>query len=120
MNMLEYILSLAIFMLIQSFAINGLHYAFKVEFVKEGNEMKIKMNILAPVARWISLRKGKFWLFVRKPIYECIRCMASVWGIITFLPTVIYLFGVHLWILPLLIFDILVLVSLNWFIYKRL
>jgi hypothetical protein len=61
--------------------------------------------------------KVKWW---SSPLYSCIKCMSSVWGAITFWPIVVYLFRFH-WIqIGIFLFDVPILCSLNYYIYKKL
>ena len=57
---------------------------------------------------------------VRKPLIECIKCMASFWGALTFWPVAIALIGFHWFLIPLFIADVFILVYLNYFYYKKL
>lgn len=45
--------------------------------------------------------------------------MASFWGAVTYWPAVIYLFGFNLVEIPVFIFDVFILVTTNWIIYKK-
>ena len=98
-----YLISFAIFIILQSLFINGVNESFT-----DGNI-------------FYSLRKRlddilKEW--VKKPLYSCVKCQSSFYGIITFMPTVVYLYGFKWVEIPILIFDIFILVTVNFIIYK--
>lgn len=97
-------LEIFIFVIFQSLAINGFEQSM-------GEGM-----ILNFYKKW--LQKQKSW--IGKPLGLCIQCASSVIGGIIFWPAALYCFGYkpiewYVWGV-----DILVLVSLNLFIYKRL
>ena len=63
--------------------------------------------------------KYKFNSWVRKSVgMSCIKCAASFYSLITFIPTFIYIFGFRWEILPLFVFNIFSLVYINYFLYK--
>lgn len=68
------------------------------------NEFKYKYN------EWIRKSWGM----------ACIKCSSSSYGPLTFIPTFIYIFGWQIELIPLVIFDIFVLVFLNYWFYKLL
>jgi hypothetical protein len=57
---------------------------------------------------------------LRKPIIECVKCMASFWGALTYWPVVTSVFGFHYWELPVFAFDVIILVYLNFYYHKQL
>lgn len=121
MNILEYMVAFSLFCLLQAFAINGLFYAFKWETKNKTNgDIEISGNLLFPVAKWVGTRKSKFWKLISRPFSQCIRCAASLWGAVTFFPIVIWVFGFEWWEFGVYVFDVLILVSLNWLVYKKL
>ena len=61
----------------------------------------------------------KFSKYVRMPIIQCIKCMSSFWSIVlTFLPVMIYFFGLQWWLIPLGIVNIFALAYLNYRLYS--
>lgn len=104
MTILEYLVCFLIFVVLQSLFINGVKDLF-------GEGM-----VLYKLRLFIDKYVNEFW---RKPIYSCVKCMSSFWGSITFFPFVIYLIGFRWEEIPVFIFDICVLVYLNYFFYKR-
>lgn len=104
MTILEYLISFFVFIILQSLFINGVKDLF-------GEGM-----ILYKFRKFIDNNVKDFW---RKPIYSCTKCMSSLYGAITFFPTVIYLFGFRWEEIPVLIFDVCILVYTNYFFYKR-
>lgn len=97
-------IEILIFVLFQGLAINGFQLA-----MDEG-------MILNPYKKW--LQKQKSW--IGKPMGLCIKCSSSIGGAITFWPAALNAFGWHPIELFAWIFDVFVLVSINFFIYKRL
>jgi hypothetical protein len=61
--------------------------------------------------------KHKNWI---KPLWGCIKCESSVIGGITFWSVVLPVFGFHGIEVLIFIFDVFILISLNWFVYKRI
>lgn len=57
------------------------------------------------------------WL--RKPIIQCIKCMSSFWGILTFWPVVLFLFGFNWLEIPVFFADMFSLTYINWILYKK-
>jgi len=96
--------SFVIFIILQGLFINGVYESFQ-----EG-------MVLSPVKKFLSLFISEFF---QLPLFGCIRCMASWWGTVTFMPTVIYLYGFHWVEIPIQVFDIFVLCFVNFFIYKK-
>lgn len=58
-------------------------------------------------------------VWLRKPLIQCIKCMASFWGGLTFWPVVLYLFGFHFLEIPIFFADMFSLVYINWIFYKK-
>lgn len=80
---LECTIGFFIFCFLQALFINGVHYCFQggcVNDIKDGKVCKGEIFYkMAP--RFFERNKNKTWF---KPIGGCIKCMASVWGTITF------------------------------------
>lgn len=93
-----------IFVLFQGLAINGFQQA-----MDEG-------MIFNPYKKW--LQKMPSW--IGKPFGLCVKCSASVGSIVTFWPTVLYCYGWHPFELYAWVFDALILISVNWIIFKKL
>jgi hypothetical protein len=99
-----------IFLVVQAMVINGIHISFKgykQDGVPHGN-----IFYLLFAHKW----SGDEWW--QKPLYSCVKCMASVWGALTFWPVVVYNFGFDIVQVPLFIADVFALSYLNWFFYK--
>ena len=114
-----YLVGFCLFVVLQSLAINGLYYAFQGGCVQDLHKGKVcKGNVFYMVWPFFFERnKVKWW---SSPLYSCIKCMSSVWGAITFWPIVVYLFRFH-WIqIGIFLFDVPILCSLNYYIYKKL
>lgn len=104
--MINVLISFFVFVVLQSLFINGVKAA-----MEEG-------NILFGFSKFIE--KNVKSEFIKKPLVSCIKCMASVYGAITFWPTVLIVFGFAWWQVPVFVADVFILVTLNWWIYKRL
>lgn len=112
--LIEFIL----FMLIQSIFINGVHELFKGscwQDIKEGR--KCAGNLFYKInPEWFEANKNKDkYQFV----FACVKCMASLYGTITFWPVVIYLYGFHWEEIFIWLIDMGCLVYINFFLYKR-
>lgn len=115
-----YVVAFAIFCVLQAFAINGIFELFRGKCI-ENDIQKGRVcsgNLFYMIApEFFEKNKHKKW---SNPVFSCVKCMASVWSLITFMPTVIFIFGFH-WIEILVwAFNAFILVSLNYLIYKKL
>lgn len=118
LQILQYTIAFAIFVVLQGLAINGVYESMRGSCTNDINKGLICTgNILYPFKRWLSKYISEYWL---NPIGNCPRCMSSLYGALSFFPTVIYLFGFHLIEIPIYIFDVFILVSVNWIIYKKM
>ncbi len=88
----------------QAIAINGVWVLF--------NEDGMIFN------KWYDSVKGSIPTVIKKPIFSCIRCMGSFWGGLTYIPVFFYC-GVNFYTLFFLILDILCLVYLNFYWFKK-
>ena len=88
----------------QSVFINGVH-----ETTREG-------MIFYPARAFLSKYISEYWM---NPMCNCIRCMSSVWGTITFWATILPLFDFNFYQLWVWIADMFILVVVNYFIYKK-
>lgn len=114
-----YLIWFCLFVILQGLAINGVYESFRGGCVNDIKKGEIcSGNILYMVApKFFERNKNKYW---SKPFFSCVRCMSSVWGAITFFPAIIYLFNFQWVEIPLFIADVFILVSVNWYIYKKL
>lgn len=56
--------------------------------------------------------------WIRKPLGDCIKCMASFYGSLTYWPVVLVFYGWHPWELAVWVVDVVCLAFLNWYIYN--
>lgn len=105
MELLVNVILFSLFVVMQSLFINGVHYAFSKDNL---------INRINPI--FFEKHKKKWWAL---PVWSCIRCMSSVWGAITFWPPVIDVFGFNVTEIYVFIFDLGILISLNWIVYKK-
>lgn len=101
---MKYLLPFLIFVILQSLFINGVKELFNQDMIFYRAKLFFDKHI------------DKFW---HKPLYSCIRCMSGFYGALTFFPPVIYLFGFKWEQLFVFIFDVGILIYLNYFFYKR-
>lgn len=106
MNVLMWLISFFVFAVLQAIFINGVKAS-----MEEG-------MILFKFSKFFEkIIKSEYW---RKPFISCIKCMSSVYGAITFWPTVTLVYGWHWEEIPIFIADVFILIILNWWIYKRM
>jgi hypothetical protein len=99
------LINFILFVFIQSIFINGVNQTFKEDM------------IFYKLGKWLDGVIKYDW--IKLPLWKCVRCMSSFYGIITFLPLVIFIYGFH-WIeFPILAVDIFSLVTVNYYIYKK-
>jgi hypothetical protein len=105
MTILEYIISFSFFVVLQSLAINGWNECFKPDM------------IFYPIRKFLIKHVKEVFL---KPTILCVKCQSSILGGATFWGTVLPIFGFHPFELWIFVMDVFILVSLNWYIYKKL
>lgn len=66
-----------------------------------------------------EIRFAKYSKYVRKPIIECIKCMSSFWGTLTYWPTVLMALDFGWWMFGVWIADIVILSYVNWYWHKK-
>jgi len=114
-----YLVAFMIFVVLQSLAINGIYELFRGGCIE--NDMKkgrvCSGNLFYMISpEFFERNKNKTWA---SPFFGCVKCMASFYSLITFFPTVIYLFGFHWEEIFIWAFDAFILVFLNYFFYKK-
>jgi hypothetical protein len=62
----------------------------------------------------------KFSVYMRKPILQCIKCMASVWGTIIYWPSVLLVFEFDLVQVPIWIAFCFALTWVNTYLYNKI
>ena len=103
-------INVILFLIVQAWVINGVHIAFKG--YKQNGIPHGNVFYLMFAHKW----SGEEWW--QKPLYVCIKCMASLWGAATFWPFVLYVYGFHWVELPIFVADVFALVFLNFLFYK--
>ena len=118
-TLIELIVAFFLFIFMQAAYINGFFEACRGGCVNEMNKGRIctGMVIYKLAPEWFDRNKHREW---SKPIFSCVKCMSSFHGGITFWPAAIYFFGFHWVQVPVYVFDVFILVTVNWFIYKKL
>lgn len=118
-NVVLYLISFSIFVVLQSFAINGIFELCRGGCTNDIIKGKVcSGNLFYMISpSFFERNKNKKWA---APLFGCVRCMASTGSLITFFPTVIYLFGFHWEEIFIWAFDAFILVSLNFYVYKKL
>lgn len=113
------IIGFCFFSVVQALVINGINFCFSFNCTDDINKGVIcNGNIFYKLApKFFQKHKGKIWTM---PLWACVRCMSSVYGTLTYWPVVLILFGFNQFEVIVWIFDIFVLVSLTWIVYKKL
>jgi len=118
-QLILYIISFLIFVVLQSMAINGWHTCFEGGCVDDINTgKKCSGNIFYSISpSFFEKHKGKEWT---RPLWGCVKCESSVIGALTYWPIVLCIFGFYPIEILVFIFDMFILVYLNYFMYKKL
>lgn len=106
MQLTDYFLLFCLGCIIQSVFINGVYMCFEEGMILFPLKVRLKKVI-----------KNEWY---HKPLFSCVRCMASVYSFITYWPFVLYNFGFSLVELPVYVLNIGVLVYVNFFFYKKI
>lgn len=119
-GVLYYLIGFSIFVVLQAMCINGIKECFTGNKVvnETTGEVSYEGMIFYKIApKFFEKHRHKEW---SRPFFSCIKCMSSVYGSITFWTVVIYLFGFHPIEIMIYLFDISILVFLNFYLYKRI
>lgn len=119
MELFYYIASFWLFVIAQSFVINGVYYCLKGSAAKSdvtGNVIYDGNIFYLLNPKFFERVRYKLWV---KPLWGCVKCMSSFWGAVTFWPTIISIFGFEWHQIGIFLFDVFVLVTLNWIVYKK-
>lgn len=104
LNTVILLIGFILFILLQSLVINGIYECFQKDM--------IFYSIRVFLSEYLSKT-------LQKPIFGCIKCCASFYGFITYVPFVYFVFGFK-WIeIPMFIADVFSLVYLNYQFYKK-
>lgn len=104
MNILDIIFGFLCFLVLQSLAINGLRRTFMSGMIFEG------------FAKWV---RNNIHPFFHKPLVDCVECMSSVYGSVLYWSFVLPVFGFSFFEIWVWFWDIIILVFLNQFFYKK-
>ena len=107
-----------VFAVLQALFINGVHELFKGGCVNDLIKGKIcNGNLGYKLGQpFFEKHKSKTWAM---PLWGCVKCQSSVWGAFTFWPVVLVLFGYDWKEIPVSVFDMIILIPLNYYIYKK-
>lgn len=103
---LQYLILFLFFLFIESLVINGVRECFS-----EGN---IFYKLFGS---FIEKNKDNWWTY---PLWSCVRCMSSTYGSVLFWTVTYPLFGVNYFTIIGWGINCFALVSLNYYIYKKL
>lgn len=119
MDLLIKLIEFCVFIFLQGLFINGVNECCKGGCIEDMNTGKKcdGMIIWRLWPNFFERNKDKAW---SRPFFSCVKCMSSVHGALTYWPAVIYLFGFNWVEIPVFVFDVFILVVVNFFIYKRL
>jgi hypothetical protein len=113
------IIEFAVFVLLQAIFINGVYQAFSGKCTEDIERGTVCNGLLLfPIALLMDKKIKQDW--IKKPLYKCVRCMASVWGALTYWPAVMMMFGWNWKEVPVFVFDVFILVIVNFYIYKKI
>lgn len=119
-DFLGYLIGFSVFVVLQALAINGVKEALTGSALRDDINKKTNYqgNIFYMIApRFFEKYKHRYW---SRPLWSCIRCMASFYGALTYWPVVVLVFGFH-WIEALVfVWDVFILTTLNYWVYKRI
>jgi hypothetical protein len=65
-------------------------------------------------------KQYRFSKWVRKPLIECVKCMASFWGTLLFWPSSLWAYGFHSWELGVWALNCFSLVFVNAYLHNKL
>lgn len=118
-NPVEALLAFGLFMILQAVFINGVHACFQGGCIDTVNKGRVCSGMIfySIAPKFFEKHRHRAWA---KPFWTCIKCMSSVYGAVTFFGTVIPVFGFKLWEVPVFVADALSLVTINYFIYKKI
>ena len=118
-EILLYVIGFVIFVILQALFINGWHESFAGGCTQDLTKGKIcSGNIFYKISpSFFEKHRGNVWTL---PLWGCIKCESSVIGGLTYWPIVLWIFGFHGIEILIYIFDVFILVYLNYFFYKRL
>lgn len=117
--MLPILTEFLIVVLLQALLINGAFESFRGGCVNDMTKGRVCTgNVLYMLnPEWFEKHKHRTW---SKPFFSCTKCMASFWGALTFWPYMLIVYGFHWEQLLVYVADVFILVTVNWFIYKKL
>lgn len=118
-DILILLLCFVVFAIVQALFINGVHECFRgKKIVDEAGKVEYEGMIFYMMApKFFEKHRHKQW---SRPLWGCVKCQSSVWGALTYWPTVIYLFEFQWEQIFIFIIDVFMLVYLNAFFYKQL
>lgn len=102
-------------------------YTIEKEILKKLGAKAIRDEIIIPIKvkniaafRFVKPEdKYIYPVWLRKPIIQCIKCMSSFWGALTFWPVVLFLLGFNWLEIPVFFADMFSLTYINWILYKK-
>ncbi len=114
-----YIIGFTIFLALQSISINGIKICFEGGCTQDIEKGRICSGMIFYKINpeFFERNKNKWWA---SPTYGCIKCMSSFWGALTYWPIVLWLFGFHFIEIFVFVFDMFILVYLNFYFYKKI
>lgn len=114
----EVVICFCVFLILQGLYINSIYELCRGKCVDEAGMKKCSGNLFYEIKPlFFEGNKDKFWA---KPLYTCVRCMASVHGTYTFWIAALLVHGFSFNLILVWLFDIVILVSINWLIFKKI
>lgn len=119
-DIILYLIGFSVFVTLQALAINGVKESLTGNILKDDINKKINYqgNILYMLApKFFEKYKYRYW---SRPLFSCVRCMSSVWGGLTYWPIVLIVFGFNWSEVLIFVWDVFILVYLNYYFYKKI
>lgn len=99
--------------------IENLKASMKQVNILVDSEIKYEINDDSSISLYKLEKRYKYSKYIRKPIIQCVVCMASFWGVFTYWPLIYFVYGVNYFTFMLWIANTISLSYINFFIYKN-
>lgn len=112
------LLCFALIIILQGFFINSVYEMFRGKPRNDINKgLVYEGNILYMLfPKFIKKNRDKHWA---KPFFGCVKCMASIYGSLTYWAIVGKSMGFNYYTVLFWLLDIVILVTVNFIIYKK-
>lgn len=83
-----------------------------------GHQVQLEVFLSGSVGFYKELKVYRYSKYLRKPIIQCVICMASFWGFFTYWPVIYFVYGVKYFTFILWIVNTFCLSYINFLIFK--